>query len=183
VHESPAVMTLPLIFLAILSAIGGYIGIPHYLFPQEEPDQLNMKVAVISSIIAVLGLFFSYMIYGKRTETDPLVKKLGGFYTVLQNKFYFDAVYGWYVDHIQQNIAICLENIEKGLIVRIFADGLAKITQIAGQGLRHLQNGIVQSYALIFVLGAILLFLFLVKLYVLVFVLSVVPLLIFLMLV
>ncbi len=79
IHESPAVMTLPLIFLAILSAIGGFIGIPHYLFPQEAPEALNMQVAVISSVVAVLGLGFSYMIYGKRTATDPLAAKLGSF--------------------------------------------------------------------------------------------------------
>jgi NADH-quinone oxidoreductase subunit L len=106
IHESPSVMTLPLIFLAVLSAIGGFIGIPHYLFPQQAPEELNMRVAIISSIVALLGLGFAYMIYGKRTQTDPLVKKLGSFYPVLQNKFYFDIVYTWYVDHIQQNVAL-----------------------------------------------------------------------------
>ena len=70
-------MTIPLIFLAILSAIGGFIGIPHFLFPQQAPEELNMKVAVISSVVAVLGLAFSYMIYGKRPASDPLATKLG----------------------------------------------------------------------------------------------------------
>src|SRR3989338_2652242 len=65
-HESPAVMTLPLIFLAILSVIGGFIGIPHFLYPEAEHLTLNMKVALISSFVAILGLSISYMIYGKR---------------------------------------------------------------------------------------------------------------------
>ena len=77
-----------------------------------------MKVAVISSVVALLGLGFAYMIYGKRTASDPLVAKLGGFYTVLQNKFYFDIVYGWYVDNIQQNMALFLARFEKEIIDR-----------------------------------------------------------------
>jgi len=162
-HESPLVMTIPLIFLAILSAIGGFIGIPHYLFPQEAPEELNMRVAVISSVIALLGLGFSYMIYGKRTATDPLATKLGSFYAVLQNKFYFDIVYGWYVDHIQQNVALFLSRFEREIIVRLCVGGLTNLARTGGKTFRYLQNGLVQFYALIFVLGAVFLFLVLIK--------------------
>jgi NADH-quinone oxidoreductase subunit L len=163
VHESPAVMTLPLVFLAILSAIGGFIGIPHYLFPQEAPDTLNLRVAVISSIVAVLGLGFAYMIYGQRTSSDPLASKLGGFYAVLQNKFYFDIVYGWYVDNVQQKIALFLSWFEKEFIVRLFVGGVTNLARSGGKTFRYLQNGLVQFYALIFILGAALLFLMVVK--------------------
>jgi NADH-quinone oxidoreductase subunit L len=163
VHESPAVMTLPLIVLAILSAIGGFIGIPHYLFPQQAPEALNMRVAMISSVVAVLGLGFAYMIYGRRTATDPLAAKLGSFYAVLQNKFYFDIVYGWYVDNIQQNIALFLSRFEKEFIVRLCVGGITNLARSGGKTFRYLQNGLVQFYALIFILGAVLLFLILVK--------------------
>jgi len=159
VHESPVVMTLPLIFLAILSTIGGFIGIPHYLFPQKTPEELNVRVAIISSIVAVLGLGFSYMIYGKRTASDPLAAKLGNFYTVLKNKFYFDIVYGWYVDHIQQNMALFLSRFEKEFIVRLCVGGLTNLARQGGKTFRYLQNGLVQFYALIFILGTVLLFL------------------------
>jgi NADH-quinone oxidoreductase subunit L len=163
IHESPAVMTLPLIFLAILAAIGGFIGIPHYLSPQEAPEALNMQVAVISSIVAVLGLGFAFIIYGRRTSADPLASILGSFYAVLQNKFYFDIVYGWYVDNIQQNIALFLSRFEKEFIVRIFVGGVTNLARNGGKTFRYLQNGLVQFYALIFILGAVLLFLILVK--------------------
>jgi NADH-quinone oxidoreductase subunit L len=163
IHESPLVMTLPLVFLAILSTIGGFIGIPQLLFPQEAPEGLNMRVAIISSIVAILGLVFSYMIYGKRTNSDPLVTKLGSFYTVLQNKFYFDAVYGWYVDNVQQNIALFLAKLEKDIIDRLCIGGLASLARTGGKTFRYLQNGLVQFYALIFILGAVILFLILAK--------------------
>jgi NADH-quinone oxidoreductase subunit L len=165
IHESPAVMTIPLIVLAILSTIGGFIGIPGLLFPQEAPEVLNMKVAVISSVVALLGLGFSYMIYGKRSASDPLVAKLGNFYTVLKNKFYFDAVYGWYVDTVQQNVAIVLSRLEKEIIDRLFVGGLTNLARTGGRTFRYLQNGLVQFYALIFILGAVLLFLVLMARY------------------
>lgn len=163
VHESPLVMTIPLVLLAILSAIGGFIGIPHFLFPQQVPEELNIQVALISSIVAVLGLGFSYMIYGKRTQIDPLATKLGSFYAVLKNKFYFDIVYGWYVDNIQQNVALFLSKFEKEIIVRLCVGGLTNLTRSGGRTFRYLQNGLVQFYALIFILGAVFLFLILVK--------------------
>ena len=163
VHESPAVMTMPLVFLAILSAIGGFIGIPHYLFPQEASEALNTQVAVISSVVAAMGLGFAYIIYGRRTSTDPLAAKLGGFYAVLQNKFYFDIVYGWYVDNIQQNIALYLARFEKEFIVRLCVGGITNLARSGGKTFRYLQNGLVQFYALVFILGAALLFLILVK--------------------
>jgi NADH-quinone oxidoreductase subunit L len=161
IHESPLVMTIPLAVLAFLSAIGGYLGIPHLLFPQQAPEELNLRVAVISSVVAVSGLGFSYMIYGKRPQTDPLVTKLGAFYAVLQNKFYFDIVYKWYVERIQQTMAVLLAWIEREFIVRLCVGGITSLARSGGRTLRYLQNGLVQFYALIFVLGVILLFTFL----------------------
>jgi len=158
VHESPWVMTLPLIFLAILSAIGGFIGIPQYIFPDQAPEQLNMKVAIISSIVAVVGLSFAFILYGKRSATDPLIKMLGGFYNVLKSKFYFDDVYAWYVDHVQQNIALAMEKVEKSLLDSLILGELVHLSRIAGRGLRYLQNGLVQRYAMVFIFGAIILF-------------------------
>ncbi|MBF0571760.1 MAG: NADH-quinone oxidoreductase subunit L [Candidatus Omnitrophica bacterium] len=161
IHESPAVMTIPLVLLAILSAIGGFIGIPHLLIAGEAPEKLNMKVAVISSVIALLGLGFSYMIYGKRMASDPLATKLGSFYVVLKNKFYFDIVYGWYVDNVQQKVAVFFSWFEKEFIVRLCVGGITNLAMFGGKNFRYLQNGLVGFYALVFVLGAILLFLFL----------------------
>ena len=162
-HESPLVMTIPLIFLAILSAVGGFIGVPHFLYPQQASEGLNMRVSVIASVVALLGLGFSYMIYGKRVQSDPLAAKLGGFYAVLQNKFYFDIVYGWYVNNIQQNVALLLSWFEKEFIVRLCVGGLTNLAQSGGRTFRYLQNGLVQFYALVFVLGAVFLFLILAK--------------------
>ncbi|MBF0490156.1 MAG: NADH-quinone oxidoreductase subunit L [Candidatus Omnitrophica bacterium] len=163
VHESPTVMTLPLVFLAVLSVVGGFIGIPHFLYPHSEPVHLNMTVALISSAAGVLGLVISYLIYGSRPASDPLTAKLGGLYPVLKNKYYFDAIYGWYVDTLQQNFANLLAWFEKVFIIRIGVHGLTDTAQEGGRVFRFLQNGLVQFYAIIFVLGTVFLFLLLVK--------------------
>ncbi len=162
-HESPAVMTLPLIFLAILSVIGGVIGIPHYIFPDHEAESLNMQVAIVSSVIAVLGLAISYALYGKRPNVDPLEKGLGGFYLVLKNKYYFDTVYGWYVDYVQQGFALALAWFERIFIVRLGVHGMETLAKASGKALRFLQTGFVQFYALVFIFGVVYLFYVMVK--------------------
>lgn len=157
-HESPAVMTFPLIFLAILSVIGGFIGIPHFIYPEMKHIELDMDIAIISTVVAVLGIIFSYLIYGQRPSTDPLETKLGFVYPILKNKYYFDHVYGWYVSTIQQGFADLLAGIEKTFIVRLGVHGLTDLAQASGKIFRQLQNGLVQFYALIFVLGTMVLF-------------------------
>jgi len=161
-HESPAVMTLPLIFLAVLSVIGGFIGIPRFLYPQAEPLTLNMNIALISSFVAVLGLGLSYAIYGKRPNSDPLEAKCAGIYSLLRNKYYFDIVYGWYVNSVQQTFARILFLLEQIIIVRLLVHGLTDFAKACGYVLRRLQTGLVQFYALVFVLGTVFLFLFMV---------------------
>lgn len=161
-HESPLVMTLPLVVLAILAAIGGFIGIPHLLFPEVEAEALNIKVALISSFVALLGLGVSYMLYSNRPAKDPLELTLKGIYPALTNKYYFDAIYGWYVDVVQQGFANILAWLEQTFIVRIGVHGVTSIAKSTGRILRLLQTGLVQFYALVFVLGVLALYLLLV---------------------
>lgn len=158
IHESPAIMTMPLIFLAILSVVGGFIGIPHFLYPETAHIELNMNVALISSAVAVFGLVISYVVYGKRPASDPLETKLGFIYTLLKNKYYFDALYGWYVNTVQQGFAKICFWFEETLIVRFGVHGATGIARSTGNVLRYLQTGLVQFYALFFVLGVVYLF-------------------------
>jgi NADH-quinone oxidoreductase subunit L len=157
VHESPAIMTLPLVFLAILSVIGGFIGIPHFIYPNEAAEPLNMKIALISSAAAVFGLVVSFLVYSNRPKTDPLETKLGVIYPLLKNKYYFDALYGWYVNVVQQSFAKLLERAEDFIIVRSGVHGVTGAAKLSGDVLRRLQTGLVQSYALVFVLGVVFL--------------------------
>ena len=159
-HESPAVMTMPLIFLAILSVVGGFLGIPHFLYPEQMGTvvQLSPFVALTSSVFAVLGLVISYRIYGGRPSSDPVETKIGFLYSLLKNKYYFDIVYGWYVDYVQHPFAKILFLLEQVLIVRLGVHGLTGLAKATGNALRYLQTGLVQFYALVFALGVVYLF-------------------------
>jgi len=157
-HESPLVMTIPLMFLAVLSIIGGFIGIPHFLYPELKHVELNMTVALISSAAAILGLAGSFVIYGKRPAKDPFETQLGGLYTVLKNKYYFDALYSWYVNNVQQTIAKLFDQFEKIILTRVAVHGVTDAAKVSGNALRKLQTGLVQFYGLMFVLGVIVLF-------------------------
>ena len=156
-HESPKIMTFPLVFLAVLSVVGGFLGIPQFLHP-GEPTEFNGNVALISSAVAVGGLLLSYFVYGKCPHHDPLEKGLGPLYSLLKNKYFFDVVYRWYVEAIQQRVALIFYLIEKYLIVRLGIHGTTWTAKKAGGVLRYLQTGTVQIYALIFVLGVAYLF-------------------------
>lgn len=157
-HESPLVMTAPLMFLAVLSIVGGFIGIPHFLYPDHPHMELNMTVALISSVAALLGLGLSYGLYAQRPSKDPLENQLGAFYTVLKKKYYFDDLYAWYVNSIQQNIAKFFNHFEKAVITQVGVHGVTDIAKASGNILRKLQTGVVQFYALAFVLGVLILF-------------------------
>ena len=161
-HESPSVMTFPLIFLSVLSVIGGFIGIPHFLYPQGEHVPINMTVALISSAVGVLGLLISFVMYSQKPTIDPLENTLGGFYKVLKNKYYFDDVYTWYVNRVQQTFAATLSWFEKIVIDRHGVHALTDWAQTTGKMLRTFQTGLVQLYALVFVLGVIAIYIFLV---------------------
>ncbi len=157
-HEAPLIMTLPLVFLAILSVIGGFIGIPHFLYPEGEHPHFNMQVAIISSVLGLLGLGISYVLYAQKPSSDPLEKKLGPFYQVLKNKYYFDIVYAWYVECVQQSLAVLLSWFENVVIVRLGVHGLTDAAKVTGKALRTMQTGLVQMSAVVFVLGVIVIY-------------------------
>ncbi|MCH7588009.1 MAG: NADH-quinone oxidoreductase subunit L [Chloroflexi bacterium] len=113
-HESVWTMTLPLIVLAVFSIGVGWIGIPEDfpviggLLPNwfhafigstllEEPTVLafNMIPLLTSLVVALGGLFLGWLVYRnvEAGQADPLKMALGKFYTLLQNKYYFDELY------------------------------------------------------------------------------------------
>ena len=106
--ESPKVITVPLIILAALSLLGGALNLP---FPglqfltvwlkgtiePVEPGAINWTVALIATLIALLGLFLSWLIYGraplKQGEADPLRRALGPLFTGMNRKWFVDEGY------------------------------------------------------------------------------------------
>jgi NADH-quinone oxidoreductase subunit L len=105
-QESPKVITIPLIILAVLSVLGGALNLPGVqtlsLWLKEtvtaiEPGEFVVPVALISTTLALLAIFLSWLLYGrfplKEGEADPLRKMLGPVFTGMQRKWYVDEGY------------------------------------------------------------------------------------------
>jgi NADH-quinone oxidoreductase subunit L len=108
-HETPRSMTVPLILLAIFALTLGFTGIPeeiighgrnwfhHFVGHEFAATPLSVPVMLLSSLLAVGGLFLGWLVYGRKPlaagQPDPLVKVLGPVHNVLKNKYYFDEFY------------------------------------------------------------------------------------------
>lgn len=179
-HESPFTMTIPLIVLAVLSVIGGFIGFPHYLGPpnyleeflhpvfnaamsvNQEPHNVSLTVEIILvsvSIIVAVGVFiFAFKKYTKVKE----FKESEGFAKVLENKYYIDEAYDKAI--VQPIYESSDEFLWKTVDVKIidgFINGLASTFQKLSYVWRKLQTGIVQDYAAITIAGIAIIVLFL----------------------
>ncbi len=101
-HESPRVMTWPLMFLAVLSVFAGWVALPwlphgfsSFVFFGEvhhaEPSYLLM---LLGTVVAVSGIGLAYLMYYKRSiSADAMAERFKPLYTLLYNKYYFDELY------------------------------------------------------------------------------------------
>jgi NADH-quinone oxidoreductase subunit L len=112
-HESPPIITVPLIILAILAATGGFLNLPklhtftHWLehtFDFIHPGEFVFWVAALSTVIALLGITLGWWVYFRRYQImqelpaakrpdDPLRPTLNGIFVLLENKYWVDELY------------------------------------------------------------------------------------------
>jgi NADH-quinone oxidoreductase subunit L len=189
-HESPNVMTYPLIFLSVLAIVAGWVGIPgmpgisEFVYSGEpyytHVDWLNILVA---SSVGLGGIFLAWMMYYKKSiSADKIADAVKPLYLGSLNKWYFDEIYGFLfirpimalgrflwtfdariVDGIVNGAAwlIILWADLKQLFDTYVIDGAVNgsgwLVQKLGKGLRLLQTGGVQFYALFILLMIVVL--------------------------
>jgi len=153
--ESPPVMLIPLFLLALLSIIGGYIGIPAFL--GQHHGEFHIGVAAISTAVVAGGLFLAWLIYSKQAvSAQQVVQALALPYSFLQRRYYIDEMYNWYVATIQQKIiAGACALFERYIVIGAMVNGTAALTRGLGGLLRLCQTGKVQTYILVFLLGVL----------------------------
>jgi NADH-quinone oxidoreductase subunit L len=172
-HESPAVMTWPLVVLAFFAVVGGVIGVEGIynaqFIGQSEHASLIQRIvgpfahSPIGALIGIgcvaVGFFAAFSLYAK-AEKDPLPALIGPVATWMKNKFYFDELYEATFIRAHDFIAAVADWIDRWFIEG-FCIGLVRGgTDLTGRALRLVQTGSLQTYAFLFVLGvAVILYL------------------------
>jgi len=171
-HESPPVMFVPLVVLAICAAVVGVIGfginqlsffarVPSLSMLDVGETEFHFNVAAVSTFVALCGIgLASYLYLGDRKEIDGIVNKLKRLplspYQLSQRKFYIDELYQFAVVLPLRGLAwVCY------WFDRLFIDGLVntvgRIPPAVGALMRGMQLGLVPFYALAMAVGVLIL--------------------------
>ncbi len=179
IHESPPVMTVPLIILAVLAAVGGFVGVPEvlgghnhfgkFLEPVFAQAEANLHLAHVSHtveyglmaasvLMGLLGIGLAYLMYIKASISPvTLADRFRKVYRLLSNKYYVDEIYQKLViDPIVSFSRWLWHAVDEGIV-----DGIVNLSGrlmlLFGLILRRVQTGYVQNYAALFVLGTLIL--------------------------
>jgi NADH-quinone oxidoreductase subunit L len=176
VHESPWIMLLPLVVLAILSVVGGWIGVPaamgghdeigHFLDPvfatgaaveaATASRGLELGLAVVSVLFALFGFYIAYVFYYKKPRTAAaLAARVPALYRLVENKFYVDEIYGaLIVAPLLMFSRFFLGGLVDGGIVNGSGAAAGATTRGFSSLVRRIQSGNIRSYAGWLALGA-----------------------------
>lgn len=176
-HEAPKTMLIPLLVLAVLSIIGGYVGIPHVLgghnyfeeflepvfaganakmmLPMHDAAALELGLMATSVAIGLLGIYAGWKIYTqKQSVAESTAKRFAGFHKLLWNKYFVDEAYdAAVVNPIKQTSEKFLWKIFDVKVIDNTLNYSAKFVDISSGLFRRIQTGVVQSYAIVLVAG------------------------------
>lgn len=160
-HEAPLCMTFPLMFLAAVTCVAGFIPFGHFVSADGQLYNIHLdwNVAGTSIVIAVVSILLAtYMYMGERQpQADALAEKFQKIHRWAYKRFYLDEVYQYVTHriifaHISKPIAWFDRHIVDG-----FFNFLAWGANALSFRIRGLQNGSVQNYAFVFLLGTLIL--------------------------
>ncbi len=171
VHESPMVMIVPLIILAILSFTGGWVGserFDRFLAPvfhsaNDAPAEIliaseggadkagpsESTLAIVSVGVALFGLFLAWLLYVKSPNLpQQIAASMTGLYRTVSHKYYIDELYGWIL--VKPLVAISRDVLWQGVdrgVIDATLDGSAEGANDVSDTVRHMQSGNLRSYA------------------------------------
>lgn len=170
-HESPSAMTIPLIILAALSVVGGFVGVPEaimhggdkltaFLSPvialhegHEISHSKEYFLMGLSTALVLAVIFFAwsrFKNYQRKEET--------GFGKVLENKWYVDELYDKVIVQPLHRFGGFLKSVIESSVVDGIVNGVGRAVNYGSRQLRLLQSGQVGSYVLLMVLSMLLVF-------------------------
>lgn len=159
-HDGPWTMSFPLIFLALVSCVAGFIPFGNYVSFDRHPHhpELTLWVAITSVVVAVCAIALATVMYRKENAIPTRMKNaMKGLWTAAYNRFYFDELY-IFITHkiifnlVSRPIAWFDRHIIDGTM-----DSFATMTNYASEKIKGLQSGSVQQYVWVYLVGALLL--------------------------
>jgi len=173
VHESPLVMTVPLVILAVLSAFGGLFGIPHILdvfhlgnyleeFLKETVidgsktyygHNVEITLMVFSVALAFAGFLIAYKIFYKNRKIPVKDNDIKGLNNVIYQKYFIDEIYNSLFVQSILNFSYGLWRWFDVLIIDGIVNGVGKIIKNFGDGSRDVQTGVVHDYMISMAVG------------------------------
>jgi len=178
VHESPVAMTMPLVILALLSIVGGWIGIPavfaenahrlsNFLSPvyatthvqNEMHVSHTTELALMGSVVLLIliSIFSAKQFFAKADITE---ERSSAFGKLLENKWYIDELYDFIIVQPINQISSFFARIIDIKIIDGMVNGVGKLIHFSARQIRLIQSGQVGSYVLIMVVSIILFFIF-----------------------
>jgi NADH-quinone oxidoreductase subunit L len=165
VHESPATMTIPLMILAVLALVAGVVFLPtwpwlaEWLTGKDFHAHVDITVLGLSTLVGVAGIGLGWMMYGQKSiRHDFISARLPWLHRLLLNKYYIDEIYHAIFITPLKWLGYGIEMIDRYVI-----DGTVKLVAGSAVGLgrlgTRLQNGQVQTYGLVTILGLAILIL------------------------
>ena len=176
VHESSSAITFTLICLAMLSAIGGFVGVPEifldhgnklgdFLSPvfadsnkllvaHPVSQQTEITLMAVSSVLIILVCFWAWNRFRK---FDGSVKEAGSFTRAMQNKFYVDEFYDFVIVKPLKSFSRFLSNVIEKSGIDALVNGVGRGVNYSSRQIRLLQSGLVGNYILLMVVGLLVL--------------------------
>ena len=173
-HESPPLMTVPLMILAGLAVVGGFVGFPiiegankfkAFLAPSitplvhevHAPAWFEITMMVFSMAVAAAGIYMAYKMYIAKPELpEKVTEKIPAVYDLVYHKYYVDELYDAAVVEPLKNGSEFLWHGVDETIIDGAVNGSATTVGWLSSHLRKLESGFVQSYALAILIGAVL---------------------------
>jgi len=172
-HESPLIMTGPLIVLSLLACVGGFVvfhevgkalgfpgGITEFIFLEHHGPheyEIDWAFAAASLAMAIVGIFLgAWMYWGNSLKrSTALAEWSPGLYDMIKKKFYFDELYQAAIDRGVLGFSYVVSWFDRYVVNDTGVDGSAQVTGFAGGVLKHLQTGRVPNYAMAIALGVV----------------------------
>ncbi len=158
-HESPMSMAFPLLFLAVMSVVAGFIPFSELVTADKVGFEahLNIPLAAIAVGTGLTGIILATIFYKKETNlAERFAKGFGMFYTWTSNKFYFDEIYMFVTKKIIFNlISAPIAKFDKKYVDGTM-EGIGNKTVLISEKIKGLQSGKLQDYAMFFISGVVI---------------------------